>query len=379
MPHMNHRLARLTALAIAPALVAGCGLFSSNTKSMEYRTAKASSAPALEVPPELTNPTIDERFVVPNQKGQTFSTYSRDRNAAPVSGTAVLPKVAVAKLERSGDQRWLVVSIDPDKLWPVVREFWVENGFVIKRDSPDTGIMETDWAENRAKIPQDTVSIRGLLERALPDMYSTSQRDKFRTRMEKSGTPNLTEVYITHRGVEEVFSSPDKSSTIWQPRQIDIELEAEFLNRLLVKLGVEEQRLAAAPAGAAAAQKNAVLENNGAGPLVVNDGFDRAWRRVGLALDRAGFTVEDRDRTKGVFFVRYADPNADTNVEKKGFLDKLAFWKSDPKLEKTPQFRIRVSDAGASLSQVEVQSATGTADTTETGKRILSLLFDQLK
>jgi outer membrane protein assembly factor BamC len=376
---MNRFVSRSLVLAIAPAMLAGCGLFSSGTKSMEYKTAKSSSQASLEVPPELTNPTIDERFVVPDIKSQTYSTYSRDRNAAPVSGTAVLPKIAVAKLERSGDQRWLVVSIDPDKLWPLVREFWVENGFVLKRDSPETGIMETDWAENRAKIPQD--GLRSLIVKAMPDMYSTSTRDKFRTRLEKSGTPNVTEIYITHRGVEEVFNNPDKSSTVWQPREIDIELEAEFLNRLLVKLGVDEQRLAAAPAGAAGApQKNAVLENNGAGPLVVNDGFDRAWRRVGLALDRVGFTVEDRDRTKGVFFVRYADPNTDaTSGEKKGFLDKLAFWKSDPKLEKTPQFRIRVSDAGASMSQVEVQNAAGTAETTDTSKRILALLYDQLK
>ena len=376
---MNRYVLHALALAIPAALLAGCGLLTSNeSKSMEYKTAKSSSAPSLEVPPELTNPTIDERFVVPNAKAQTFSTYSRDRNAAPNTGSTVLPKVSVAKIERSGDQRWLVASIDPDKLWPLVREFWVENGFVLKRDSPEVGIMETDWAENRPRIPMDQPSMRGLIARVLPDIYSTSQRDKFRTRMEKGATTGVTEIYITHRGVEEVFNSPDKSTIIWQPRQIDIELEAEFLNRLLVKLGVDEQRLAAEPAAIAA--KNAVLENNGAGPLVVNDGFDRAWRRVGLAIDRVGFTVEDRDRTKGVFFVRYADPSADaTSGEKKGFLDKLAFWKSDPKLEKTPQFRIRVSDAGASLSQVEVQNATGTPDTSETGKRILGLIYDQLK
>jgi len=376
---MNRHFLHALALVIPAALLAGCGLLTSNeSKSMEYKTAKSSSAPSLEVPPELTNPTIDERFVVPNAKAQTFSTYSRDRNAAPNTGSTVLPKVSVAKIERSGDQRWLVASIDPDKLWPLVREFWVENGFVLKRDSPEVGIMETDWAENRPRIPMDQPSVRGLIARVLPDIYSTSQRDKFRTRMEKGATAGVTEIYITHRGVEEVFNSPDKSTIVWQPRQIDIELEAEFLNRLLVKLGVDEQRLAAEPAAIAA--KNAVLENNGAGPLVVNDGFDRAWRRVGLAIDRVGFTVEDRDRTKGVFFVRYADPSAGaTSEEKKGFLDKLAFWKSDPKLEKTPQFRIRVSDAGASLSQVEVQNATGTPDTSETGKRILGLIYDQLK
>jgi outer membrane protein assembly factor BamC len=188
--------------------------------------------------------------------------------------------------------------------------------------------------------------------------------------------------------MEEVYTNTQQDRTVWQPRAADRELEAEMLGRILVKFGYDDKKVVAAaglnpakPAASAAAPelRNAVLQNNGSGPLVVNDGFDRAWRRVGLALDRVGFTVEDRDRSKGVFFVRYIDPEVDLKTaDKQGFLDKLAFWKPNPKGPQ-PQYRIHVADAGANMSNVEVQNATGTPEASTTGKKILTLLFEQLK
>ena len=378
-------------LSLAAALVlAGCT--ATGTKSIEYRSANAkSNSQPLEVPPELTTPSVDDRFVIPDPKAQTtFSTYSRERGTGPVTPTAtgVLPGVDGARIERFGDQRWLVVKAPPEKVWPVVKDFWIEKGFVLKRESPEVGIMETDWAEDRAKIPQDL--IRRTVGRVLDGIFSTSERDKFRTRLEKGAEPGTTEIYVSHRGMEEVYTNSNQDRTAWQPRASNRELEAEMLGMILVKFGYDDKKVVAAaglnptakPAATGAASvepRNAVLSNNGAGPLVVNDGFDRAWRRVGLALDRVGFTVEDRDRSKGIFFVRYIDPEVDLKAgEKQGFLDKLAFWKSAPKGPQ-PQFRIHVADAGANMSQVEVQNSTGTAEASPTGKKILALLFDQLK
>ncbi|APV51873.1 hypothetical protein BWI17_20675 [Betaproteobacteria bacterium GR16-43] len=380
-------------LATLPALILLAACSSTGNKSTDYRSSsvKPSSQP-LEVPPELSNPTVDERFVVPDPKQQTtFSAYNKERvpgaSTAPTTA-GVLPPVDGARMERSGDQRWLVLKAPADKVWPVVRDFWVEQGFVILRDTPDVGIMETDWAENRAKIPQDI--IRRTIGRVIDQAYSTSERDKFRTRLEKGTDPNTTEVYVSHRGMQEVYTSQLQEGTAWQPRPADRELEAEMLQKILVKFGYDDKKVVAAAglnpatkaqgaAPAAAPVLNAVLENNGAGPLVVNDGFDRAWRRVGLALDRVGFTVEDRDRSKGVFFVRYIDPDVDLKAgDKKGFLDSLAFWKPTPKAAQ-PQYRIHVADAGANLSNVQVQSSAGAPEASPTGKKILNLLFDQLK
>jgi outer membrane protein assembly factor BamC len=225
-------------------------------------------------------------------------------------------------------------------------------------------------------------------------MYSTGERNRFRTRLERGVEPGTTEIYVSHRAMEEVYTSLQQEQTRWQPRGSDRDLEAEMLGRMLVKLGSPQAQAAVAarpapaapgskpaPAGAApiatTASANASLENAGAGPLVVNDGFERAWRRVGLALDRVSFTVEDRDRSKGTFFVRYIDPDADA-ADTEGLMGKLAFWKPSPKAPQ-PQFRIQLSDGGAGLTQVVVQNVKGEPENSPTSRRILALLFEQLK
>jgi outer membrane protein assembly factor BamC len=115
--------------------------------------------------------------------------------------------------------------------------------------------------------------------------------------------------------------------------------------------------------------------------LEVFEPFDRAWRRVGLALDRVGFTVEDRDRQKGVYFVRYADPEADME-RKKGAFSWLAFWRSDEPKVKAEQYRVAVSaqsDNSRDNSRVQVLDKNGAADSSPTSRRILTLLHEQLK
>jgi outer membrane protein assembly factor BamC len=291
-----------------------------------------------------------------------------------------LPAQENARIERSGSQRWLVVKGEPDMVWNMVKEFWQETGFLINSENSDAGVMETDWAENRAKVPDG--AIRGFLGKMLDTMYSTSERDKFRTRLERGTEPGMTEIYISHRGMEEVYisSSADNKQTKWQPRPPDPDLEAEMLRRLMARFGVKQERAKVEVAAAQAPLRATLLKGrDGAGTLSVNDQFDRAWRRVGLALDRVGFTVEDRDRSKGLYFVRYVDPDADNKTaQSKGFFSKLnPFSKSDKK-PGSEQFRIRVKDAD-SVSQVSVLNKDGSAEKSDTANRILSLLYEQLK
>lgn len=382
-------LHRFALAALVAATAAGCSGFGS--KSDEYKGAKARTVQPLEVPPELTAPTVDDRYAIPDPKAQTtYSAYSQ-RSAAPMipgaNANTVLPKIEGARLERVGDQRWLVVKAEPASVWPVVREFWTDSGYGIAREEPNTGILETEWYEDKSKIPQDVV--RRTVGKMVPNLWSTPRRDKFRTRLEKGAEPGTTEIFVSNRQVEELWADANQDRTVWQSRPADREAEAEMLQRLMVKFGAHQAQLAAAKAmtvasgakaAAPAAARNAALESGG---LTVNDSFDRAWRRVGLALDRVGFTVEDRDRSKGLFFVRYIDPERDIEAQKPkeggGFFDKLKFWKSSPSKSSQPQFRIHVADAGASMSQVSVQDAQGAADKSNTSKKILSLLYDQLK
>jgi len=353
------------------------------TKNIDYKSA--GKAPALDVPPDLVQPDIDERYSIPelNSPGSTtFSSYSNERGGQQnTRSSSLLPSsFQNVHIERSGTQRWLVIPQSPEAVWPVIKEFWQELGFLIKTEHPETGIMETDWAENRAKIPQDP--IRSVLSTVLDSIYSTAERDKFRTRLERNELGN-TEVYISHRGMIEVLQSGPLNRTIWQPRPADPDLEAEMLSRLMMRFGVEEQK---AKLELATSKNNTSVERAYVDPegttLVINEAFDRSWRRVGLALDRIGFTVEDRNREEGVYFVRYVNPDIDSKKkgDDKGILSNIMFWRSDDKdAAKAAKFRIQVHSTGASTCKVTLANDDGSTVNSATSSRILKLLFEQLK
>lgn len=378
---MKFVVKRLLLCSIAASLAA-CNGSLIESRKIDYKSA--GKAAPLEIPPDLTAPSRDDRFAVPDGVGKgsaSFSAYSAERSpqARDQQPSDVLPQVDKTRMERSGSQRWLVVAAPPDKVWGMVKDFWQETGFLIKTELPEAGVMETDWAENRAKIPQDM--LRNLLGKVLDSLYSTAERDKFRTRLEPGLEPGSTDIFISHRGMYETFISEGKDQTRWQPRPADPDLEAEMLRRLMVRFGSDEKR---AKAAVAAVQEKTVEKAklsrsaDGASSLELQEKFDRAWRRVGLALDRVGFTVEDRDRSKGLYFVRYVDPEIDNQKKEEGFLSKLTFWKGSRDAKAQTQYRIFVKEEGQAAA-VQVLSREGGADQSDTSRKILGLLYEQLK
>lgn len=373
----------LSLLALSIAL-GGCSGSLLESKRIDYKSAKQIERP-LEIPPDLTAPQRDDRFAVPDVAPRgvaTYSAYTADRASQPAqvsSGPEVLAKSDTMRVERAGSQRWLVVGGTPEELWPQIKDFWLELGFILNIDSPEIGVMETDWAEDRAKIPQDF--IRSSIGKVFDGLFSTPERDKFRTRLEQGKEAGTVEVYISHRGMMEIYPTEAKDSTIWQPRPADPELEAEMLRRLMVRLGAEEVRAEAAIATPQQASERARIASASDGQvmLVMDEAFDRAWRRVGLALDRIGFTVEDRDRAQGLYFVRYVDPDADNSSPDKGLLSRLAFWRSDDKpAAGGSEYRLRVQGQG-DASRVSVLTREGGLDNSETARRMLGLLQEQLR
>ncbi|OZA30184.1 MAG: hypothetical protein B7X93_04165 [Hydrogenophilales bacterium 17-61-9] len=363
----------LPLLLIVSVTVSACGII--ETKKIDYKSA--GKLPTLEVPPDLTAPSGDNRYAIPDTQGSgsaTLSAYSQERQAAPAGSTALLPTQEKARIERAGTQRWLVVNATPEQVWPVIKDFWQETGFIVNLESPATGVIETDWAENRAKIPQDV--IRRTLGKVIDGLYSTAERDKFRTRIEANR--DGTEIYLSHRGMIEVYDSANKDRTVWQPRPADPELEAEMLRRLMQRFGVEKARADSMLAKQQTPEQARVIKESGASVLEMDEGFDRAWRRVGLALDRVGFAVEDRDRSKGVYFVRYIDPEIDNNSKADtGLLARFAFWRGK-KDQTSPQLQVVVKDAGEK-SRVNVSGADGKPADATTQTRILNLLHKELK
>lgn len=359
------RSAKLGVLAACAALAA-CSVLEG--ERIDYKSATKGTT--LDVPPDLTQLARDSRYQVPGGP-VTASAYQIGQSAPslPTAATAV----GDVRIERAGDKRWLVVNRPADQLWGPVREFWQESGFLLSLDQSNLGIMETDWAENRAKIPQDV--IRSTLGKLLDSAYSTAERDRFRTRFERTPT-GATEIYISHRGMVEVYANTQKDQTVWQPRPADPELETEFLRRLMVKLGVPQEQSRAITASGTTRTTSRVASVNNTPVVQIDEGFDRAWRRVGLALDRTGFTVEDRDRSQGTYFVRYVPPNPDK--QDPGFLGRMFNFMRTEKVEAPLKYRIAVRSQGESTT-VSVLDAQGAPEASANAQRIVQVIADDLK
>lgn len=414
---------KLIAMALLTSLVSACNSIPFIDNTSDYKGAGRSKP--LEVPPDLTSVRSSDAYSVPGGT-TTYNTYNQAQDGTEAGVEKVLPNSDGVRMEKAGAQRWLVVDAPAEKVWPVVREFWIDQGFAVRVENADTGVMETEWIEADAiKAAEGKKNIGEKFDKWLDKLSGFADRRKFRTRLERGEKEGSTEIYMTHRTVT---SAPDDGKNKVRTNYGEVEtgyrldgtksdktveenaaeLDAELLRRLMVKLGVTEKRaqeIAANPVGEKRAE--VVKEADSSVTLNLNDPFDRGWRRVGLALDRIGFVTEDKDRSKGLFFVRYADVDIDSGpLKKKGLLDTLAFWKDDepelenkskPKDEKTiidklqfwkgddgktdpaKQYRIKVTETENGGSRVNVVDSEDKNNRSTTANRIISLLYDQLK
>jgi len=384
-------LTRILTLSLFVIAIAGCSSinnikeeFLPDKKKIDYREAR--EAPTLEVPPDLTSSSIDDGLVIPDiapaSGSASISDYNRERTGRQTIRTAaVLPKQDDIRVQRDNNSRWLVIKGSAQQVWPRLREFFLQNGFLIKREDPRIGIIETDWAENRADIPQDFITRN--ISKLFESVYSAATRDKYRIRLEDGGEPGTTELYLTHRGAEEVVDQATDTSTLWKPRPSDPELEIEMLRRITVFFGVEENKARNLFASRKNRVERAQLSRDGSGlaNLRVKESFARAWRRTGLALDRVGFTVEDRDRSRGLYYVRYVDPLKDSNSKKeKGLLDKLTFnvFSDDESVQDKSTYLVSLEEKGQQTN-LTVLNDEGKLEKSGTAYRILTLLHEQLK
>ena len=384
-------LKHILVLSLLTAFFAGCGTiknikeeFIPDKKKVDYREAR--EEPTLEVPPDLTSSSIDDGLIIPDigpsSGSASLTDYNRERTGRRTLRTAaVLPKQDDIRFVKDNNSRWLVIKGSAQQVWPRLREFFLQNGFLIKREDPRIGIIETDWAENRADIPQDFITRN--ISKLFESIYSAATRDKYRIRLEEGTEPGTTELYLTHRGAEEVVDQSTDSSTLWRPRPSDPELEVEMLRRITVFFGVEENKARNLFASRKNRIERAQLTRDGSGSakLTVKEDFARAWRRTGLALDRVGFTVEDRDRSRGLYYVRYIDPLKDSNAKKeKGILDKLTFniFSSDDDVQDKSTYLVSLKETGEQ-TRVTVLNDKGKEEKSSTAFRILTLLHEQLK
>ncbi|ALM84129.1 outer membrane protein assembly factor BamC [Bordetella sp. N] len=381
---MNKRHAGLAAL-ITLVLLAGCSemnQFLGKEESIDYKSASTKRVDPLSIPPDLTQAANDPRYKAPETGSTTFSQYQAQSQAqamdtkvnAPASG--VLPQRTDMRVERDGDLRWLVIDGPPDQIFPKIVDFWTNNGFNIETNNPSAGLIETNWAENRAKIPESW--LRQALGLLIEQAYDSGEREKFRTRVERVN--GHTEIYISHQHmVEKVLgnANTEASNTQWTYGKEDPGLNAAMLARMMVFLGTDTDKAKTLVANAEQApQRPQVQDIRADGALLnVNESFDRTWRRVGVALDSGGFTVDDRDRSAGDYFVRYYDTDTGVQNEQPGFFGRL-FSGSDKKAQ-APQYRVHLAGQG-DTTQVTVLDSTGKRDNTPTAQRLLGVLRDKM-
>lgn len=384
-------ISRFVVAAAVSGGVAACS--SPAPQAIDYKSATRTKAASLAVPPDMINEAGDQRSLAPQDGTASLSGLQQVQRSAPASvGDAVLPPVQDMHIQREGTQRWLVIEKQsPVQVWPQVRRFWQEQGFVLTMDARERGIMETDWYETHPQVPDGF--IRNTLSKAFGTGYTTGLRDKYRTRLERA--PNGgTYVFITQRGLhEQLFGSSNEQSR-WENRPNDPALEAEYLKRLMQTLARNEgggTAIAAKPAGASAAKAahtaasapeasrnapaGATSKPAGLSEITLAEPYDDAWLRVGIALDRNNFTVDDRDHTRGLYFIRYVDPN-DLSSAEQGFWSQVFRGRK----EKTAKpYRINVRALTQRQTRVAIVSESGQIDDSRQARQILGLLLDQLR
>ncbi len=343
-PSSRFSALQLTALACAIAVMgAGCSNINETLagSKVDYRSSGKKTV-NLEIPPDLVQLSGQGRYT--HAAGGVVSATDFDKQGQ--AAQSATPQIATTNqggvtLEREGQQRWLSVNQSPDQIWASVSDFWSEQGFELTTNLPQSGLLETNWSENRAKLGED--GLRSLVGSVMDKLYDTGERDQFRTRVER--TAKGSEIYISHRGLTEVYTDANKQQTTWKARPSDANLETIMLTKLMAKLGASK-----ADTDAAVATSSAPPSRDIARARVMPDGvtvaldsndFDQAWRRVNLALDRGGFTVEDRDRSKGLFEVRLVAGN---DQQKTGMLDTFKGWfGSKPNNDNVVRYRLQLT------------------------------------
>ncbi|BBO60027.1 outer membrane protein assembly factor BamC [Mycoavidus sp. B2-EB] len=362
---------RTVACSICVLALASCS--TPNPSAIDYQGAAKTKITPLVLPPDMAQTVAHQRGPASNGT-VTLSSYLRPERVAMPFELALEPLVGM-QIERKGRLRRLLVEQQtPQQLWPQIRQFWQAQGFAITLDSPEQGVMETDWKETYAKIDQGM--IRNTLAKVLPGAYVTGERNRYRLRLEPRAQGGA-HILLNQQGMHEVLIGRNKETSEWQNTPNDPVLEAEYLQRLMYALGPHKasqtQAVAAQDPSASAAQLNAASPVSGS-QIDFAEPFERVWLYIGYALERSNFTLETGNRAQGIYTVRYVDPAA-LNAPQPGFWRQVFHGKKE---QVAKQYKLRVQAMTQTTTHVAVVNEAGEIDASPSAQRILALLADQL-
>jgi len=407
----------------------------------DYVSSKKSKK--LEVPPDLDDLNTADSYLVNGDPTSLRQYLNKDQKNLE----KLVNQNKKIKVIKSGNMRWLIVPANQKEVWPFVEKFWEEMGFRTS-SSKKTGIIETEWvSESDVRKEQDAL---GKFDAWLDALANTSSKRKFRTRIEDGAEEGTTEIYLSQRsllkGLDEHYKRKAKHydntvnpDTVYQIQEYksedkagseeiksnynddDLEIQYELLRRLMVRLGTSDLSAKNSLENAEEIKKASMIQEDGYKTILLSDNYGRAWRRLSLAIDMVGFLVEDKNRSSGIFYIKYSNLEIDDQKPKvkKGLLTKLAFWTDDEEIDEDAlgqekyrreiegeavekkedqnkdwklwgssdeeavpagekRFRIRIVEE-ASGSKVYVDYPDETINKTRTAESIINILYDYLK
>lgn len=362
-------------------VIAGCGSSDKKDRPKTEYYGSVMRSGGLEIPPDLTQTDPDQNITLPAGADSSNGQASSGQQGGVLSNRRVLAEPSNVTLMRDEDQRWLIVSAEPDIIWPELVEYWTKDGIELVINSPESGVIETEWLINYADFTSSFGKVfRGILNK----VTESGRRDKYRISIDYGVEPGTTEVYVAHRGMEEIALGPTRTQIPdykWVKRPSDPSLELAIMRQIMVYLGVDEDEadsMAEQDLPEEVDKARLLIDDVDEPVLVLDDTFPRAWQRVGLALDRSGYIVVGRNRQQGGYLIELANPDL-IEEKKDGFFSRLFKRDKQDVEEILYKAQVRLVPQKDDKTLIAIATEEGLHDSSETAISLLQQLYDQLK
>jgi len=241
-----------------------------------------------------------------------------EQDVATAAGTQQVARtVDGVELQSEGSLYWLRFDKDADALWPMLKNFWSNEGITLKKEEPLLGYMETDWTEDL------------LVERFLSILLSDQapkRNERFRLRVERLPDDGGTRVFINHSAYGILY---DEEAVYTGYLPASPQLEIEMLSRLALYSGARDEQADQMVSTFSVRELKAERINADRYDIRVAGSMDFVRRKLIRVLDRMDARVDDETVGKLVaVFNRtpeFVDENAGWDIDDNSDLEESGF------------------------------------------------------
>lgn len=362
------RLAGLSTLALIISATSGCGWLWGEDgyfrdRGSDYLSAR--QVPPMQVPVEGDIRPLEPLLPIPRQVAD--STASGEYEVPRPQRLQVAAQVSDFSLQSSDESRWLLAQRSPAQVWAATRQFFIDGGFSIDEERPQTGEFSTAWQRGDQLQP--------ALAR---DLGLQDSEARVRVRVEPGVQRNTSEIFLL--SMQRPLGSSDGAD--WPESPTHKELDRVLLDELQAKLSQSSEQGSSVSLLAERdfdAPSRVTLSNDGSGSpqLQLDTDFDRAWSSVGRALQAADIRVDDLDRSLGVYYVNLAERAKDPQ-DKPGFFGRLFGSEDKDDIEaRAERYQVRLTRASGKIL-VTLDKSIDSVAPSDVARRVLSLIKDNL-